>query len=72
MLDSSYNIGGRLTGASIATKLEQGSGTACAGEATYLVSADISADGPSTARYEIELGAGQIPAGNSMIGYTNA
>ncbi len=61
---------GRVTAASIAIELEQGSGTVCTASATYFVHAYISADGPTTASYEIESSAGQISAGNFTIGYT--
>ncbi len=61
---------GSITSASIAIELEQGSGTVCTAEATYLVHASIAADGPTTASYEIESSAGQIAAGNFTMGYT--
>jgi Ig-like domain-containing protein len=61
---------GRITAASIDIELEQGSGTVCTADATYFVHAYITADGPTTASYEIESSAGQIPAGNFTIGYT--
>ncbi len=61
---------GSITSASIAIELEQGSGSVCTADATYLVHAYITADGPTTASYEIESSAGQIPAGNFTIGYT--
>ncbi len=62
--------GGRITAASIGIELEQGSGSLCTANATYLVHAHITADGPTTASYEIESSAGQISAGNFTIGYT--
>jgi hypothetical protein len=55
---------GEVTGASIGIDLEQGSGTACTPDATYFVHASITADGPTTASYEINSTAGQIAAGN--------
>jgi len=55
---------GKVTAASIAIELEQGSGTACTANSTYFVHANIAADGPTTASYEIGSTAGQIPAGN--------
>ncbi len=58
-----------ITSASIAIELEQGSGSACTADATYLVHAYITADGPTTASYEIESSAGQIAAGNFTMGY---
>ena len=61
---------GKITAASIAIELEQGSGYLCTADATYFVHAYMTADGPTTASYEIESSAGQIPAGNFTIGYT--
>ena len=61
---------GRITAASIAIELEQGSGTVCTANATYFVHAYITADSPTTASFEIESSAGQIPAGNFTVGYT--
>ncbi len=60
---------GSITSASIAIELEQGSGSVCTANATYLVHAYITADGPTTASYEIESSAGQISAGNFTKGY---
>jgi len=54
---------GEVTAASIDIELEQGSGTICTADATYLVHAHITTDGPTTASYEIFSTAGQIPAG---------
>ena len=54
---------GKVTAASIAIELEQGSGTACTAGSTYFVHATITADGPATASYEIGSTAGQISAG---------
>ena len=54
---------GEVTAASIDIELEQGSGTACTDHATYFVHASITADGPTTASYEIGSSAGQIAAG---------
>ncbi len=54
---------GKVTAASIDIELEQGSGTACTANATYFVHAHITADGPTTASYEIDSTAGQIAAG---------
>jgi hypothetical protein len=62
--------GGNITAAAIDIELEQGSGTACTADATYLVHAHITADGSTSASYEIESSAGQIPAGNFTTGYT--
>jgi hypothetical protein len=56
--------GGKVTAASIDIELEYGSGTTCTADATYFVHAYITADGPTTATYEIGSTAGQIPAGN--------
>ena len=55
---------GEVTNASIDIELEQGSGTVCTADSTYFVHASITADGPTTASYEIGSTAGQIPAGN--------
>jgi Ig-like domain-containing protein len=55
---------GKVTAASIAIELEQGSGAVCTTNSTYFVHVSITADGPSTASYEIGSTAGQIPAGN--------
>ena len=60
---------GNITGASIDIILERGSGTVCTADSTYFVHAYITADGPTTANYEIESTAGQIPAGNFTDGY---
>ena len=54
---------GKVTAASINIELERGSGTACTADATYFVHATITADGPTTASYEISSTAGQIAAG---------
>lgn len=56
-------IEGKITDQSTAIELEQGSGTVCTANATYFVHASISADGATTAAYEIGSTAGQIPAG---------
>lgn len=61
---------GRITAASIDIQLEQGPGVVCTADSTYLVHAYITADGPTTASYEIGSSAGQIPAGNFTLGYT--
>ena len=55
---------GKITDQSIGIELEQGSGAACTATSTYFVHAAITADGPTTASYEIGSTAGQIPAGN--------
>jgi Ig-like domain from next to BRCA1 gene len=54
---------GKVSAASIAIELEQGSGMACTADATYFVHAYITADGSTTASYEIDSTAGQIAAG---------
>ena len=56
-------VDGNITTASITIEREEGSGTVCTSDATYFVSASITADGPTTANYEINSTAGQIPAG---------
>ena len=63
-------ISGNVTSASIDIELEQGSGAVCTPDSTYLVHAYITADGPTTASYEIGSTAGQIPAGNFQISPT--
>jgi len=55
---------GNITDESVDIELEQGSGAVCSPDATYLVHVSITADGPSTATYELVSSAGQIPAGN--------
>jgi len=60
---------GNITAASIAIELEQGSGSVCTAYSTYFVHAHITADGRTTATYEIGSTAGQIPAGNFTDGY---
>jgi hypothetical protein len=55
---------GKVTAASIDIELEQGSGTVCTADSTYFLHANITANGPTTAYYEISSTAGQIPAGN--------
>ena len=54
---------GEVTNASIDIELEEGSGTVCTADSTYFVHASITADGPTTAAYEIDSTAGQISAG---------
>jgi hypothetical protein len=55
---------GSITAASIDIEREEGSGATCSADATYFVHAYITADGPTTASYEINSTAGQIAAGN--------
>jgi hypothetical protein len=55
---------GNITDASIAIELEQGSGSVCTANSTYFVHAHITADGPTTATYEINSTTGQIAARN--------
>lgn len=55
---------GKVTAASIAIELEQGSDMVCTADATYFVHAYISADGPTTVSYEFESIADNLPAGN--------
>ncbi len=54
---------GKITAASIDIELEQGSGAVCTADSTYFIHASITADGPTTATYEIGSSAGQISAG---------
>jgi Ig-like domain-containing protein len=61
--DGSRAPAGNVTNASIDIDLEQGSGAICTPDSTYLVHAHITADGPTTASYEIDSSAGQISAG---------
>jgi hypothetical protein len=61
--DGSNPPSGHVTNASIDVGLEQGSGAICTADSTYFVHAYITADGPTTANYEIGSTAGQIPAG---------
>lgn len=56
-------VEGKITGQSISIELEQGSGAICTANSTYYVHASITADGATTATYEIGSTAGQIPAG---------
>ena len=61
--DGSNPPAGTITNASIDIELEQGSGAICTADSTYFVHAYITADGPTTANYEIDSSAGQISAG---------
>ena len=61
--DGSAAAEGKVTEASIDIELEQGSGAICTSNSTYFVHAYITADGPTTASYEIGSTAGQIAAG---------
>ncbi len=54
---------GEITGASIDIEFEQGSGSPCTPDATYLVHAYITADGPTTAYYELVSSTGNGFAG---------
>lgn len=54
---------GEVTAESIDIEPEQGSGTVCTANSTYFVHAQVTADGPATAAYEISSTAGQIAAG---------
>lgn len=60
---------GQVTAASIDIELEQGSGAVCTADASYFVHAYITADGSTTASYEIGSTAGQISAGYFTDGY---
>ncbi len=70
--DVGEGASGDITASSIDIELEQGSGAACSADATYFVHAYITADGPTSASYEIESSAGQIPAGNFQVGSSGA
>ena len=59
-----HGISGKITDQSIRIELEQGSGAVCTATSTYFVHVAITADGPTTAAYEIGSTAGQIAAGN--------
>ena len=63
---------GKIVSQSIDIVLEQGSGEACTPGATYLVHAQVTADGPLSALYEIDSTAGQIPAGYYVDATTGA
>ena len=69
-VDGGQGTGGSITAASIDIQLEQGSGAACTPGATYFVHSSITADGPTTASYEIESSAGQIAAGYFQVSPT--
>jgi hypothetical protein len=56
-------VDGNITAASIAIEREEGSGTVCTSDATYFVHASLTADGATTASYEINSTAGQVAAG---------
>jgi hypothetical protein len=61
--DGSMHMG-RIVHEAIQIDLEQGSGTSCTPDATYLVHAYITADGPLSAHYRISSStSGQVPAG---------
>jgi hypothetical protein len=62
---------GSVTAASIGIDLEQGSGSVCTANSTYLVHAHVTADGPTNVSYEIDSSAGQIPAGYFQNVVTN-
>ncbi len=55
---------GKVTAATVNIEREEGSGAVCTAGATYFVHASITADGPTTAAYEIFSTAGQIAAGD--------
>ncbi len=55
---------GKVSAASVNIVREDGSGAVCTADATYFVQASITADGPTTASYQIFSSAGQIAAGN--------
>jgi hypothetical protein len=61
---------GDITAASIEIEREEGSAAVCSADATYFVHAYITADGPTTAIYEINSTAGQIAAGNFQMSST--
>lgn len=54
---------GNITAQSVRIELEQGSGDVCTADSTYFVYVSITADGPTTAAYELGSTSGQIPAG---------
>ncbi|HEY5982268.1 MAG TPA: NBR1-Ig-like domain-containing protein, partial [Anaerolineales bacterium] len=56
--DGSGGVAGNVTNASVGIDLEQGSGAICTADSTYFVRAQITADGPTTASYEIDSSAG--------------
>ncbi len=62
---------GSITAASINIEREEGSGALCSVDATYFVHARITADGPTTAAYEINSTAGQVAAGDFQTSPTD-
>jgi hypothetical protein len=60
---------GHVTGSSINIDLEQGSGSACTPDSTYFVYVHVTADGPTTATYEIGSTSGQVAAGYFQTAY---
>ena len=65
-------VEGKITNQSISIELEQGSGTVCTADSTYFVHVSISADGATTAAYEVGSTAGQIPAGYFLDANNNS
>ncbi len=64
--------GSQIVDQSIDIELEQGSGEACTPDATYLVHARVSANGPLSSLYEIDSTAGQVSAGYFVDGSAGA
>lgn len=64
---------GKVTDYSIKIEQEQGSGDACGANATYFVTATITADGVVAASYEVSSASsgGQIPTGGNFQDLTN-
>lgn len=67
------NTVGKVTDYSIKIEQEQGSGDACGADATYFVTATITADGIVAASYEVSSysAGGQIPTGGNFQDLTN-
>ncbi len=63
---------GKIIDQSLDIVLEQGSGQPCTPDATYLVHAHVTTDGPMSARYEVNSTAGQIAAGSCVDPDTGA
>ena len=63
-VNNGNTVVGKVTAASIAIELEQGSGAVCTADSTYIIHAYVTADGPTTVSYEFESIADNLPAGN--------
>ncbi len=61
--DGSVETPGKVTGGSITIDFEQGSGSPCTADATYLIHVSITANGPTTVYYELDSATGHGFAG---------